>query len=388
MSGAASGTRPASRVTWFGWERLQPGLTALLDRLRPGRLLLLVGPHSFGSSGAADQVAPLLRDFHVVRFERSEGYPTVEELKRGAASLAASRPELIIAIGGGGVMDLAKAMRVPFAVGSDGMPVVRSAASAPSGPIPLVAIPTTAGSGAEATRFSVVYVDGIKHSLDDPRIRPDFAIVDPSLTRSVSPRGTAVTGLDALAQGIESIWSVASTPQSRRSAERAVRLALRHLETAVTAPTREARCGMALAAHLAGLAIDTTRTTASHAASYPMTVRHGIPHGHAVGLTLPAMLVYNAAVGNDDVVDGGGVAAVRQKIGIILRLLGVPDAEAGRRRLLDLMVRIGLETSLAELGVHDADRIVAEGINPQRAGNNPRRITPEALFGILAQDAR
>ena len=122
---------------------------------------------------------------------------------------------------------------------------------------PSFAIPTTAGTGAETTQFAVLYVGGIKHSLDHPRLRPDVAIVDPALTMSVGPRATAASGLDALAQGIESIWSGASTAHSRRYAARAVRLALACLERAVADGAREAREGMSLAAHLSGRA--TTR---------------------------------------------------------------------------------------------------------------------------------
>ena len=229
----------------------------------------------------------------------------------------------------------------------------------------------------------MLYVDGVKHSLDHPSVMPDVAIVDASLTTSLGPRATAITGLDALAQGIESIWSVNSTPESRRDAERAVALATARLEDAVLRPSREAREAMALAAHLSGRAINLTRTTACHAASYPMTVHHGIPHGHAVALTLPAMLAFNAQVGATDVTDPGGVEAVRAKVDIVLRLLGARDAAEGRDRLLRLMRRIGLETSLAQLGVHDVDQIVAEGFNPDRAGNNPRRLTPEALRAML-----
>jgi alcohol dehydrogenase class IV len=273
------------------------------------------------------------------------------------------------------IVDDAGEPRLALAAGS---------AAAPAADVPLVAIPTTAGTGAETTQFAVVYIGRIKHSIDHAALRPNVAIVDPALTASIGPRASAASGMDALAQGIESIWSVASTAHSRRAATRAVRLALSCLEAAVVEGTREGRIGMSMAAHLSGLAINETRTTASHAASYPLTARHGIPHGHAVALTLPAMLEFNAGVGPDDVLDPGGVVAARAKLGVVLDVLGVPDAAAGRRRLLDLMTRLGLETTLGELGITDLDPLVAEGFNPARAGNNPRRHTPEVLRSMLA----
>lgn len=93
---------------------------------------------------------------------------------------------------------------------------------------------------------------------------------------------------------------------------------------------------------------------------------------------------FNAGVTADDVIDPGGVAAVRPKLGLVLDLLGVADAAAGHARLLGLMRTVGLETTLAELGVDDLEPIVAEGFNPARAGNDPRRLTPEGLRAMLA----
>ena len=346
------------------------------------RVLLVAGPRSYTETGAADVLEPILASRVVERFERRAPYPAIEDVERGRAVLRQSRPDLIIAVGGGAVLDLAKAMRIPFrVVERDGRSTLAIGPS-PSA-VPLLAVPTTSGTGAETTRFAVVYVSGRKHSLDHDAVRPEHAIIDPSLTDSLGPRETAITGLDALAQAIESIWSVAASDRSQRYAVRAARLALACLEQAALRPTPAARAAMSLAAHLAGRAIDLTRTTACHAASYPMTARFGIPHGHAVALTLPAMLAFNAAVGEADVADPRGVAAVQARIATVLALLGVREAEAGRDRLLELMRRLSLETTLAELGVRDIDVIVAEGLDPERAGNNPRRLTRVDLREML-----
>ena len=354
----------------------------ILESRKVSSVLLVAGPRSYQETGAAKVLEPLLEGRHVERFQRRDPYPTLEDIERGREVLRRSRPELIIAVGGGAVLDVAKAMRVPFRV-VDRHGRTALVVDGPPPIVPLVAVPTTAGTGAETTRFAVVYVDGRKHSLDHAAVMPDHAIVDPSLTDSLDARETAITGLDALAQAIESIWSVASTDHSQRYAVRAARLALACLEEAALRPSSRARAAMSLAAHLSGRAIDQTRTTACHAASYPMTARYGIPHGHAVALTLPAMLVFNAGVGDRDVVDPRGVAVVRRRIATILTLLGVREPEAGRRRLLDLMQRLSLETSLEELGIRDVDVILAEGLSPERAGNNPRRITRQDLREML-----
>jgi alcohol dehydrogenase class IV len=374
---------PRRQRTFFGWGATAQ-LRAVVAAARPARVLLVAGPRSYAASGAAVHVEPALAATEVTRLERADTYPTVEEVIRGRELLESSGAELIVAVGGGAVLDVAKALRARVSLVDDPAGPRLALAGDELSTVPLVAVPTTAGTGAETTQFAVVYVGAIKHSLDHPGLRPDVAIVDPALTASVGPRSSAASGMDALAQGIESIWSVASTPRSRRPASRAVRLALSCLEPAVTEGGRQARIAMSMAAHLAGLAINETRTTACHAASYPMTARHGIPHGHAVALTLPQMLEFNAGVEPGDVIDPGGVETVRAKIAVVLGLLRVPDAAAGRRRLLDLMRRLGLETSLAELGITDLDPIVAEGFNPARAGNNPRRLTPEVLRAMLA----
>ena len=378
----AVGTLPAQTVR-FGWDSLRSGLGEVLAARRPRRLLLVVGPRSYAGSGAEAIVEPMLDGLDVVRYARSDSMPTLDELRAAQGVLRESGADLVIAVGGGGVLDVAKASRVAVEVDAAGGSVRVAPDEVQPPAVPLVAVPTTAGTGAEATRFAVVYLDGIKHSIDAPRVLPEHAIVDPSLSAGIGPRATAVAGMDALAQGMESLWSVASNAASARPAGLAVRLAWQNLEAAVRAPTQRARTRMSLAAHLSGRAIDSTRTTASHAASYPMTARFGIPHGHAVALSLPGMLVFNAGVTEDDVLDPRGVAAVQERIARILELIGATDPEDGRRLLVERMERLGLETSLADLGVTDLDLIVSEGFNPARAGNNPRRLTPDALRLIL-----
>ena len=370
-------------TTHFGWGSLER-LADLVDRYAPTRVVVVSGARSYQLSGAAQRIARCLPGIAVHEFVRPGELPTLDDVRAGAELLQNARPELIIAVGGGGVIDLAKAMRTTFSVHLDGdgkrIDVLAGETARP----PLVAIPTTAGTGAEVTQFAVVYIDGVKHSIDHPAVLPDDAIVDPSLTATLSPRVTASTGMDALAQSIESIWSVHSTDRSRRHASRAVRLALDNLEAAVVAPTRRPREAMAMAAHLSGLAINQTRTTACHAVSYPMTAHFGVPHGHAVALTLPAMLVFNAQVEQRDVNDPGGIEAVREKVNLVLELLGVDTPEAGCDRLRQLMERISLETSLAQLGIVDLDVILAEGFDPERAGNNPRRLSADSLRAMLA----
>src|SRR5207248_4789041 len=126
-----------------------------------------------------------------------------------------------------------------------------------------------------------------KYSVCHEFLLPDIAIVDPILTHKMSPRLTAITGMDALSQAIESYWSIHSTEESKGYAREAIRIIVDQLPKAVNEPTNDSRLAMARASHLAGKAINVTRTTAPHALSYALTSRFGVPHGQAVSLTLP-----------------------------------------------------------------------------------------------------
>jgi alcohol dehydrogenase class IV len=195
--------------------------------------------------------------------------------------------------------------------------------------------------------------------------------------------------LDAFSQAVESMWSVNATESSRHSARQAIRLALDHLPTAVNQPSPSARFGMSKAAHLAGVAINVTKTTAPHAISYTMTSRFGLPHGHAVALTLGPILEYNASVTEEDVTRPGGAEAVRQSIDELNRLLGCSNAAASRKRITELIEILNLPTRLRDVGVHTpAQRqLIAGGVNLERLANNPRVLSPDALVEILEEIA-
>jgi alcohol dehydrogenase class IV len=251
--------------------------------------------------------------------------------------------------------------------------------------LPTISIPTTAGSGAEATHFAVVYVGTVKHSVAHCHMLPTVALVDPDLTYSLPPLITAVTGLDAFAQAVESYWSVQSTPESRADASRAVRLVLEHFVTAVKAPTPQARHAMSTAAYLAGRAINRTKTTGAHAMAYPLTAMFGVPHGHAVSLTLGALLVYNSQVTDEDVADSRGAAHVREAIAELLALLGCRTPEEGRVRIAGLMREVGVATTLSELRIRrhrDIEHVVGN-VNAERMGNNPRLMTDASVRTLL-----
>lgn len=361
-------------------------LAGIVDDMDPASILVFTGGASYRASGASGAISEALADRRTVAISDITANPDLGDVDRAILTYRDLSPELVIAIGGGSVIDLAKTVRSVAPHSETALPYALGERTAGPPTAPLVAIPTTAGTGSEATHFAVVYVDGVKYSIADPSMRPEAVILDPELTYSVPPRVTAETGLDALSQAIESLWSVRSTPTSREYAEAAIELALDHLEDAVNVPNPAARAGMCNAAHLAGRAIDESFTTAPHALSYVLTSRFGTAHGHAVALTLGAVLEYNADVTDATCADPRGVDHVKGVVGRIISLLGATDATDARLTFEGLVGRLGLDIRLSAIGA-PPDQIrtmLVRGVNVQRLANNPRTFTQQSLEAVLA----
>ena len=358
-------------------------LRRVLDGWQARRIFLVTGGRSFASSGAERAVTQALDGRAVERFCGFTENPKLEDVERGRAALRRGGCDAVVAVGGGSVIDVAKLVNALAGDARDGLDVVRSGKAGAG--VPLVAIPTTAGSGSEATQFAVVYVGHAKYSVGSATMRPSSALVDPGLASSMPPHLTAVTGMDALSQAVESYWCVNSTDASKQCARRAIRLVLDHLEAAVTAPSREARRAMSKAAYLAGCAINLTRTTGAHALSYPMTSHFGVPHGHAVALTLGEFFVYNSEVTDSDVSDDRGAGYVRQAMDELATLMACDSADECRQRIRRLMQAVHLPTRLSELGISrtDALGIVAREVNAERMANNPRRMTADSIRDLI-----
>ena len=222
-------------------------------------------------------------------------------------------------------------------------------------------------------------------SIADASILPDHVYVNASFILSL-PRGQRIaTGLDALAQGIESYWATAATPQSREYAKKAIANAWTHLLDFVEHPDAVSARAMSEASHYAGRAINLTKTTACHALSYTMTYTHGIPHGVAVAVTLGPMLVFNAGVREGDVQDQRGVAHVQSALHAIAAMLGFSTADEACKGIQHLLDELIGGHTLAHLGIREQQHIqaIADGVNMERLGNNPRKVTREAVLTLL-----
>lgn len=361
-------------------------LRGVLAEYDARKIFLVTGKKSYSACGAKAHLDNILKDYKVYRFCEFTVNPKVEDIERGINIFRTAEYDMVIAVGGGSTIDMAKAINF-LAVHSLALGGYKIGMEASDRTIrPLIAIPTTSGSGSEATHFAVVYAGRQKYSIADERMLPKVAIIDADLTESLPRYTTAVSGVDALSQAVESYWSIHSTSHSKRFAGDAIKSIVGNLPVAVNNPSSDSRGKMAEAAHLAGKAINITSTTAAHSISYPLTSHFAIPHGHAVGLTLPSLLEYNARVTEDDVLDVRGISYVRKTISEIAGFLGTDNVEQAKNKLDQLLMEIGLETRLSAFDIkseRDIELIIRNGFNSERVRNNPRLLTEEALRQML-----
>ena len=361
-------------------------LKEILSNHNPKHIFLVTGKDSYEGCGAKQIINKIISDYNAVHFNDFETNPKLKDIEHGIKLFKENKCDFVIAVGGGSVIDVAKSINIFSSNSGEPIEYIKNQKIIENKGKTLVAIPTTSGSGAEATHFAVVYIDKTKYSLAHEFMLPDYAIVDYQFTISLPKSQTASAGMDALSQGIESYWCINSTDESKKYAKEAIKLAMQNLANAANRPLDKSREAMAKAAHLAGKAINISKTTACHAISYPMTSYFNIPHGHAVALTLARMLAYNLQVAEGDISDKRGVDYVKRTIMEIINLIGAETSEEASKKIINLMKNIGLGTRLSEVGIKtdkDIEIIIKNGFNPDRVKNNPRKLTEEALRKIL-----
>lgn len=377
---ARAGERVPQRIS-TSLAGLSHMLAELFAEVHASRVMLVVDRGALEATGAEAELRSSLGDTLAAEFDAFTPNPTSDQAAAAARLGAASGVDAVVAFGGGSCLDVAKvsalsvrdpARAVEHSVGGD----ARGAS-----PIPVIAIPTTSGTGSETTHFASIYVKGKKASVAHPAIRPWGVVLDEVLHRSMPRALAACTGLDALCHAVESRWAAGATPASRGYAEEAARLARAHLEPSVLRVQDEDRRAMMLASHLAGRAINISKTTLAHAISYDITQRTGTPHGLAVALTLGHVAAMNAAENGSSSASKGAIEAVHAAV----RPLGVePDQMPGYMR--SLISTLGLPSTLSQAGV-TAEMLpgIAASVDPLRASNNPRRFTIGAIREMLAR---
>ncbi len=269
--------------------------------------------------------------------------------------------DVILAVGGGSVIDAAKVLA---ASGGDFDLVRRFLETGEGGDLlahfPIIAVPTTSGTGSEVTCWATVWDNDAqkKYSLNLPSLYPEHAVIDPELMLK-APRGLTVsTGLDALSHSLESIWNVNANPVSSALGVAAASEILASLPAlADDLGNLVLRTRLARSAVIAGLAFSNTKTALAHSISYPITLRHGVPHGIACSFSLP--LVMRWVSGANDACD----AALKRIFG--------PDLAAGADRLRDFLEGLGVSTLPAAHGVkaEEWEKLVKDALAGERGKN-------------------
>lgn len=224
----------------------------------------------------------------VVRFSEFSPNPLYESVVEGVELLKAEKCELIIVVGGGSAMDVAKCIKI-FSNMSPEINYLEQTVI--PNDVKLIAIPTTAGTGSEATRFAVIYYKGEKKSVSDESCIPDLVILDASVLKTLPMYQRKSTMLDAMCHALESYWSVNSTKESKEYSKTALKMILNNKDSYL-ANEEQGNSNMLLAANIAGRAINITQTTAGHALCYKLTGKYGIAHGHAAALCVRALWPY------------------------------------------------------------------------------------------------
>jgi alcohol dehydrogenase len=339
---------------------------------------LLVSDPGLAPSGHADRARRLLEGagIEVVEFHDFAPEPDSAMVESGAAAVRAARIDSMVAVGGGSSLDCAKGLNFVLTNGGR-MADYRGYGKATAPMLPMIAVPTTAGTGSEAQSYALIS-DSRTHdkmACGDPKAAFRVAILDPELTVSLPRHVTAATGYDALSHAVESYVTTTRNPLSAVFAREAFRLIEGRFERALEAPTDlDARAAMLLGAHLAGLAIEASMLGATHACANPLSARYGTVHGVAIALLLPHVVRWN----------GPAAAPLYAEL---LRASGrrpAPDpAGALADRLEQLAVHAGLTRGLRSAGVprDDLPALAAHAAEQWTGRFNPR---PFDAAGALA----
>lgn len=353
----------------------------------PNTIFLVRGEGSYNASGAQQFIEDTLLLNGTTSFHGFSVNPKIEDLKKGVELFRKGNYKLIIAIGGGSVLDMGKLISVMAHQKDDLSKLIDG--SLPLKPIktPLLAIPTTAGTGAEATMFAVIYMDNQKYSVSNLIVLPDKVYLSAHFLKTANPYLAATTGLDALAQAMESVWSVNATPESLAYAYKAVELIWNSLPEVVKGSQGEPMNRMMEGSLLAGKAINISKTTAPHAISYAFTTHYGIPHGHAVALSLPFFLRFNFQVNEKCCTDPQGPSHVQQKISKLHSIMNT-SPENAYSKLRGFISSLGIEVNIDLLIPNFESNLITDNVNTERLNNNPRKVAKDDVVEFIKNAKR
>ena len=372
--------QPRTRIV-FGPDKID-ALGALAGELGARRALVVSDPGIVAAGHAQRGLDSLSKaGISVQLFDGVAENPTTDNVEAGVAIARRHDPELIVGLGGGSSMDCAKGIN--FLVSNGGrMHDYWGVGKATRPMLPMIAVPTTSGTGSETQSFALIS-DGkthVKMACGDKKASFRVALLDPVLTVSQPARVTALTGIDAIAHALETYVTKVRNPVSLAFSREAWLLLGENFSRVVREPENiEARAGMQLGACFAGLAIENSMLGATHALANPLTTRYGIVHGQAIGLMLPHVIRFNGAEYAPwyrDLLEGTGGAN------------GFPDPDSGFEGLADFVTKLageaGLANRLSQCGVERVklSEMAAEAAKQWTGTFNPRRVGEAELLAL------
>ncbi len=318
-------------------------------------------------------------------YDKVEAEPPIELADEGAKIAVKNKSDIVIGIGGGSAMDVAKAIAV-ITTNKGAAADYLGLNKVPKPGLPKIMIPTTAGTGSEVTFTAVFLRKNLKkkEGMNSPYLYPELALLDPELTLSLPPVPTAQTGLDALCHAIESYTSVNSSPMSEMFSLEAIALIADNLRTCVhDGKNIVARERMLLGSLYAGIGLANAGVTAVHSLSYPLGGKYGVGHGLANTMMLPAVMAFNLPAALEKFAD------VAEAMGECVDGLPVRESAYLALEAVEALIEdCGIHASLAQFGIKEKDFPALADVAVTVARpleNNPRKITKEDMIAIYTQ---
>jgi alcohol dehydrogenase len=371
---------PRTRIV-FGPGKVE-ALGELAGELGARRVLVVSDPGIVAAGHAARGLAALKRAGIESQLHDAVGEnPTTEHVAAGLKIAKRFDPELIVGLGGGSSMDCAKGINFRYTNGGE-MADYWGIGKATQPMLPMIAVPTTAGTGSETQSFALISdaKTHVKMACGDKKASFRVALLDPELTLTQPASVTALTGIDAVAHALESYVARTRNPASMAFSREAWLLLGGNFAHVLADPTDlEARSGMQLGASFAGLAIENSMLGAAHALANPLTTHHGIAHGQAVGMMLPHVIRFNGEEFGHfyfellECTAGGN---------------GFPSPDSGYRGLADfvadLVSRAGLVSRLQEFEIpqNRLEKLATDAATQWTSGFNPRKLGVEELLSL------
>ena len=355
-------------------------LSELVAELGGSRILLISDPGVI-QAGHTERAVTALRQasLEVEVFGNVQENPTTADVAAGCQLAEQFRPDLLVGLGGGSSMDCAKGINFIYTNGGE-MKDYWGTGKASQPMLPMIAIPTTAGTGSETQSFALISdaETHVKMACGDHKARCAIALLDPTLTLTQPPRVTALTGIDALSHALETFVTTKRSSISLTFSRESWRLLSRYLPRVLNDPgDLEAREGMQIGACLAGLAIENSMLGATHALANPLTSEFDLVHGQAIGILLPHVIRYN----------GVEVGAWYQELVTDPQVSVEESCEQLAQFVQGLVTQAGLPTSLSQCDIprENLSKLADQAAEQWTAQFNPRKVGSGELATIYEQ---